>query len=182
MMAGRYFFAIDLPTEYKSRIWEIVEPLQSTHSGAKWVRRDNYHLTLLFMGNQDDRAVQAASRQMRGLAGSWPPFSLGLTGFGGFPNSNRAKVLYIGVGEGAEAVTNLATELQERSKVTEPKFHPHLTVARFKAPVPISVAVRFEPILIPVKVVSLFSSTLTPSGPIYRAVDKFSLSGIARGE
>lgn len=181
-MAGRYFLAVDLSPVAKESVQAVVAPLKGRLPGARWVSRDNYHITLVFLGEREEAFLSQLARKAGTLAAGQPPFSLTLQGWGFFPNSRRARVMYLGAGQGAEAVGFLAGELQAWVGEEAKGFHPHLTVARFRQPQAVAIPEDYPPIVLEVQGLTLFSSTLTPAGPIYRAVDRFSLTGIARGE
>lgn len=181
-MAERYFLAIDMSLQTKARIQEVVVPLYAEIPGARWVRRENYHITLVFLGEKDRNYISRLSGMARELATVQAPFVLTLAGWGFFPHSHRPRVMYMKAEEGNEVVVDLARTVQDFVGDGEANFQPHLTVARFKNPKPIQTAEEFLPISTSVRELTLFSSTLTPSGPNYRAVDKFTFSGIARGE
>jgi 2'-5' RNA ligase len=181
-MAGRYFLALDLSPRAKDAVQAVVAPLKGQFPGARWVSRDNYHITLVFLGEREKDFLDKFAREAESLAEGQPPFSLSLQGWGFFPNPRRARVMYMGTGQGAEAVSFLAGALRAWAGEEEKCFHPHLTVARFRQPPALVTPEDYLPIVLEVRELTLFSSTLTPAGPIYRVVDKFSLSGIARGE
>lgn len=103
--------------------------------GARLLRREQWHLTLQFLGNRADLEVVAGA--LRGLALRSGPVRLG--GFGVFPNERRARVLWLGVAEGAALLDQLAAAvgvvLGPRGYPPEDRdFHPHLTLARCKRP------------------------------------------------
>jgi 2'-5' RNA ligase len=119
------------------------------------------------------------------VAGRFAPFEFVLDSWGFFPNPRLAKVMFIGTSQGQE-INALARQLimgaAAYTRESPDRFHPHLTVARFRQPVAVQSPQSLTPIKIPAREITLFSSELTANGPIYRAVDKFYFSGIARGE
>jgi len=72
---------------------------------------------------------QAASGQMRALAGAWAPFDVELTGIEIFPVTN---VIYIGVGSGTAELRRMHAATNTRSLAFEEPFvyHPHITLAQ----------------------------------------------------
>ncbi len=181
-MMGRYFMAIDLNPQAKDSVQEVTAPLKGQFPRTKWVGRDNYHITLVFLGERDGSYLAKLTQVAGRLAAEQAPFSLDLQGWGFFPNSRRVRVMYIGTSQGAGFVSALAKSLLHWVGQGETAFHPHLTVARFRQPISIQAPVDFPPIALDVQELTLFSSTLTSAGPVYRTVDKFSLTGLARGE
>ena len=101
---------------------------------------ENLHLTLAFLGELDESGVEAARAATTQAAevgdGGW---LLQWGGTGAFPSMRRPRVLWIGVddagGRLAAVHAALRGELVERGlPVEERRFHPHLTLARFKRP------------------------------------------------
>jgi 2'-5' RNA ligase len=78
----------------------------------------------------------AVERALRGTRG----FELATAGLGGFPDAGGARVLWAGIGAGERALNELAGRIDEASEglgfaPREHGFQPHLTLARFEAPV-----------------------------------------------
>ena len=71
--------------------------------GPRWTTRDKWHLTLQFLGTRVDLAAAAAA-----LTATTGAQRVRLGGIGGFPSERRASVVWVGVIEGAGAVTALA--------------------------------------------------------------------------
>ncbi len=102
---------------------------------ARFTRREQWHLTLQFLGNRvdlDDVAEALGELKLRS-----GPVRLG--GFGAFPNERRARVLWLGVAEGASLLAQLAAAvgvlLDPRGYPPEDREnHPHITLARCKVP------------------------------------------------
>jgi RNA 2',3'-cyclic 3'-phosphodiesterase len=137
----RLFIGVPLPSEAASEIEAVVEDVRamSLPSGARdvrWVRLDGLHLTLRFLGPTPPERIEAATDAVARTARSAPgPFAIELAGAGSFPPGRRPRTLWIGLAEGAEALSDLArsthTALQEAGWPPEDRpFRPHLTVAR----------------------------------------------------
>lgn len=169
----RLFVAIDLPDDIRDRLTELCKGI----SGAKWVSRDQMHLTLRFIGDVDEKPFQA----IRTLLGDirCEPFEVTLKGVGQFPPKGAARVLWVGLDAPPAlnalqrkielALTGLGLAPEDRP------FSPHITLARMKAP-PLPEAMRqfmsknatFETHPVPVSEFVLYSSFLRPEGPFYR--------------
>ncbi|GIU89992.1 MAG: RNA 2',3'-cyclic phosphodiesterase [Acidimicrobiia bacterium] len=103
--------------------------------GARFTTRDQWHITLQFLGNRAD--VDAVVDALAPLAVAAGPARLG--GVGAFPNERRARVLWLGFAQGSELLTQLAAAvgalLAPLGHVPEARpYHPHLTLARLKVP------------------------------------------------
>jgi len=147
----------------------------------RWVVPENYHITLLFLGEQPEERVPTIVQAIESAASSVAPFEIGVQGLGVFPNWNRPHVLWAGVSEGVGELTRIANAL-EQSLLPAPTgkaFHPHITLARLKTPCrdADSLKKRLHDAvqrLLPARfgtyelhAISLMQSTLTPDGSVY---------------
>ncbi len=151
--------------------------------GPRWTTREQWHLTLQFLGNGVD--LDAAASALATVRGGAAAARLG--GVGGFPTEKRGTVVWVGVREGARDLSALAAAVKEAMLpvVPEPdtrEYHPHLTLARLargtdlraaaaaagRAPIgPRWTADR----------ITLFESVSGSSGHRYRAHAEIMLSG-----
>ncbi len=124
----RLFVALELPPH----VGEQVAMLAGGVPGARWVKPENYHLTLRFIGEQPaHRAeeIDAALMALRGRA-----FRLAFAGVGTFEKAGRSTALWLGV-ERNEALERLRakieTALQRAGLAPERRrFMPHVSLAR----------------------------------------------------
>jgi 2'-5' RNA ligase len=145
----------------------------------KWVRPENWHLTMKFLGNVPSAAVPHLEESVRAQVAAHSPFRIALGGLGGFPRLSRARVLWVGVREGKEPLVELSKAVHDGCTDAgypgdKKPFEPHFTLARAKKdPVAIKVpdcvftahwGERF------VESVSLVRSTLQPSGAVYETL------------
>src|SRR5258705_13858209 len=66
----------------------------------KWVRPENIHLSLKFLGDVEDARELEFREALQRAAGTGPeprPLTLQITGFGVFPDYHRPRVLWAGV-------------------------------------------------------------------------------------
>ncbi len=147
---------------------------------ARWVRRENLHLTLWFIGEVDDARLQAI---LDALAApfSLAAFDVHLAGLGAFPAAGLPRVLWMGLRDGTGQMETLHREAGARLAATgfEPDRRPfaaHLTIARITTIAPRSAGSALRRILrerradggvTRVTAVSLFSSRLSPKGSTY---------------
>ena len=174
----RLFVALALP----DRVAESLLALQSGVPGARWMTREQLHLTLRFIGEVDERDANAIDEALQSI--SAPCFTLVLKGVGEFGGRNP-RALWAGVsGDGAlvhlqrkieSAIQRLGLPAEER------KFTPHVTLARLRAASPgrvidflrdhaLYASGSFE-----VDQFVLYSSTTTPNGSIYVAEREYGL-------
>lgn len=180
----RLFTAIELPDDVRAKAWEFERALMTNYRYARWVARENLHLTLIFIGEiGPDRAegVKEALSEVRGK-----PFTVSLEGLGSFPEKKPiARVLWIGVGEGLEELIGLAEKVRRALAplgIKDDKaFHPHLTLARGRRETGIPLqrlgSPAFGPVGFKLGHFSLMESKLRPEGPIYTRVASYPLVG-----
>jgi 2'-5' RNA ligase len=145
--------------------------------GARWVPKDQMHLTIRFIGEADDADYQAISDGLSDVIAN--RFEISLKGVGYFPPHRKPNVLWVGL-EKSEALTELRKGVEAALETAgiepeERKFSAHVTLARLSptAPLPgitnfLSANNLFSAPSIPVEEFHLYSSVLTSSGPIHR--------------
>jgi RNA 2',3'-cyclic 3'-phosphodiesterase len=185
----RLFVAVDLSDEARQKVAleqkRIAEALKSDRS-LKWVKPEQAHLTLVFLGNVDDLLVPAVIDSLGRDVGK-PAFDMVLDGVGVFPPHRAPRVLWLGIREGADALIDLQRDLAARVKaldlpVEDRVFHPHLTLARWKE----SRAADRERALSAahggvtartrVECATLYQSRLSPSGAAYTPLARANLT------
>ncbi len=120
----------------------LQEKLAQTATDVKWVGPDNLHITLLFLGEVDNRELMPICRAVEGAARSIKPFELSIEGTGCFPNERRPRVVWIGVGQGLAEVRALHAALEEPLldlgcyRREERLFTPHVTLGRIRGDEP----------------------------------------------
>jgi 2'-5' RNA ligase len=162
-----------------------VDDLASRSVDIKWVRPENLHFTLRFLGEMPQSKVEAIAKAMD-EACRCPGFGLRFGGISAFPNLVRPKVVWIGLSEGEPAMSRLAEALDNSLKqygvpFTEEGqgFKAHLTIGRVRSP---KGSVKFadkasswtpEKLAlpdVPVDRLVLYESILAPGGPAYTAL------------
>ncbi len=96
------------------------------------------HLTLLFLGETPKERVGPIVEALTPLGAAVAPFDLTLEGVGGFPSSERPRVVWVGATQGAAELNRLAalvrTALAAPAGTThEETFVPHLTLFRVRS-------------------------------------------------
>ena len=132
----RCFYALPLPNEIKSALSSIVDAGRSVCSGLKWVPPENIHITLHFLGNIQDELVSVCREVLSHPLLERPSFKLSYDGFGRFPPSGRARVLFLNIIEGRDECSvvyqTLGDLLHPFMDLDTRTYKPHLTLARMK--------------------------------------------------
>ncbi len=143
-------------------------------SAGRATSRDQWHLTVQFLGNDADVESVAAAFESAPLDLGAGEIRLG--GADALGNRRRARIVALGLDAGADWVRELAAQVEHRlarlghvSDVPGQAFRPHLTLARFRAPTdlrPLCAAIGPEPVgpRWRVEDVVLFESVLRSQG------------------
>lgn len=134
----RCFVAIEIPETIQTLLTSAQEELRKFVRGVSWVKRENIHLTLRFLGDVTPNQISVIKYSIEQVTDTRSPFSMELGGIGAFPNLSRPRIIWAGVKIGADEVVAIAREidlrLSRRGYERDGKpFRPHLTLARLKS-------------------------------------------------
>jgi 2'-5' RNA ligase len=187
-MEIRCFIALNLPSELKGRLAELEAQLKEAKADVGWVKPENIHLTLKFLGGVEEAriplvkgAIQEGLREEGSLA-------LAFVGLGVFPNPRYPRVVWVGVKGEPERLQKLQERLEQAmSEVGFPRearsFSPHITLGRMRsrqgAPSLMDLVGRlgeYELGSMKAESIELMRSQLHPAGAIYTVLESFPLS------
>jgi 2'-5' RNA ligase len=172
MKSKRLFVSIDLPDSVR----DTLATLDPNLRGVRWLRPEQMHLTLSFLG---DVAEEAEGKLREALAAiKVAPFFLPVSGIGTFPARGWPKIIWIGVGTAHPHLFQLHKRVQDAALAAglEPDlrpWHPHITLARCQKVSAESVRpllkahADFDAGMIHVESFCLNSSTLAADGSVY---------------
>lgn len=112
-------------------------PTEPHRSGLRWTRRDTWHVTLAFYGEVDDLTVSRLLPRLERAAGRHPSRALAFAGAGAFPRASSARTLWTGIDTDLRRLADSCVAAGRREGIDMGRtlrFHPHLTVARSRAP------------------------------------------------
>lgn len=139
---------------------------------------DHVHMTVLFLGEIDERRVAATIESAERAAASVAPFELAVTQLETLPAQGPARLVAAAT-DAPSALLELHARLVARlaTKRARPApLHPHLTLCRFHAPTRFALpSVVLEPLAFSIESLSLQHSTLRPSGAEHRQVARIAL-------
>lgn len=133
----RTFIAIGIPKNIKDKIGVYEEPLRKERAKISWIKPENIHITLKFLGEVEENKIQEIYEALKKCVSNQKPFDIEVIGTGGFPNLNRPRIIWVGLKKGSEELKTLAksidNELEKLGFRKEKRgFSPHLTVGRVK--------------------------------------------------
>ncbi len=137
MESLRTFIAFPLPASIRDHIQSIQDGVRAEGLRMRWVKPENIHLTLKFLGNVAPADIEGIAEAMAETVQSAPVIRLGAKGLGVFPGISRPRVLWVGLQGETHALIEIQKRLDERlgrigiAPDTRP-FKAHLTIARAK--------------------------------------------------
>lgn len=122
----RLFAALPVPDDLASRL----EPLSVDLHGARWRKRDHYHVTLCFYGAVDGEVANELADALETVIA--PAIELELSGVGWF-GRREPRALYARIAP-RDALTDLAKDCRKLArqfnlKLGQDPFVPHITLA-----------------------------------------------------
>ena len=177
----RTFIAIKISP--KNEFFDLLSGLKESLYGEdiKWVEKNNYHLTLHFLGDTTQEQVPEIQLALENLSQKFQQFQFNLKGIGYFKSKGQPRVLFANI-ENFLTLKQLAIEIEKQMvtigfKKEVREFKPHLTLGRIKFIKSknnfYSLVKKFEETEIQKVVVSeiiFYQSILNPSGPIYKSI------------
>jgi RNA 2',3'-cyclic 3'-phosphodiesterase len=138
----RLFVALEIPSGVRDNLAALINELRmadvsSSKNNARWVRAENLHVTLKFIGNVDAGKLEAI-RGTLGEVAAGGAVELHFRRVGFFPNERRPRVLWAGIVASpnlAPLAAGIEVRLEKLGIARETReFVPHLTLARFDPP------------------------------------------------
>lgn len=189
----RLFIGIPLGGPVRSRVDAAIAHVKADLGPAAhdwtFIRPASVHVTLKFLGEVEEARASELAQAMRRACGGVAAFDLGLHALGVFPSPDHPRVLWMGIGEGAEETVRLAEGMErEFEPLGFPQerrpFSPHVTLGRVKkhrraSPVGELLKQRASLEIVPTRVahVTLVRSELSSHGSVYTPVSEVVLKG-----
>jgi 2'-5' RNA ligase len=192
-MEIRSFLAFELPADIKRVITEVSRTGGELPLNLRWAKRDNIHLTVVFMGNVPEEKIQSIGESVKKICTGTDPFDVSLGDLGFFGNRRHPRVLWMGLKGDVHRLGRFRGALQKCLKPygikTERRpYKPHLTLGRFKKgaqPWPhldqmISEYANLRAPAHPLDELVFFKSDLTAGGAVYTKLDAWPLGGLEK--
>ena len=182
----RTFIAIDTPETVSEVALLLKSSVKANQKAVKWVRKENIHITLRFIGPTAPGEVVKINRLLREISGQNSDLSLTVSGTGCFPKKERPRILWLGVnGDVAELKLLVEMITSEMDQLGYPQeehnYSSHITIGRIRYPQKVTpditdfLTAQYEPVLWNVPKIILYQSELLQSGALYSILGTHSL-------
>lgn len=129
----RVFFAIEFEDLMKEQLFKIQQIVRKECTAGNFTQKNNFHLTLRFIGEQTPAQVEKLRAVLQETAAGGSPFQLHLGSFGAFTRGSK-KILWMGVNKSSNLdllQQKLEEILAENGYEREERpFRPHITLGR----------------------------------------------------
>jgi 2'-5' RNA ligase len=190
MAVLRTFLAVEVGPNVAGSAQKLVNRLKATTAKVSWIRPQQMHLTLAFLGDLRDREIpgllQAVNAAVRPLAA----FDILCRGLGVFPSLDNPRTIWLGVTMGAEEMRALHNALEKGLaslgiRGEGRRYRPHLTLGRVRSlpngPADLAQLVNefaeYEAGIMSVCDVTVFQSTRDEGMPVYEPLGQAELLG-----
>src|SRR3954468_1695221 len=113
MARTRTFIGVKIGESTRNAAEGVQDELAQTGAQVKWVEPQNLHVTLVFLGELDDRDLMSVFKVVKRAAESVAPFGMEIGGLGAFPTPRRPKVIWAGITEGADQLLSLHQAMED---------------------------------------------------------------------
>ncbi len=180
----RTFLAFPIPKEIKGYFKNMLEPIINKEDTINWVKRENIHITLNYLGETDSEKIEEHASHIESVVNKFPPFRLGTTDTGIYPHANAPRVLWVGSAPYDLTLKSFKQKLDKELthlgyRLDKRPFQPHITLARVKTISRKSsfihkfLTVQVREFNFEVDTVLWMKSTLTPTGAEYEELKTF---------
>ncbi len=181
----RTFIALEIPEEPRQQICEYLRQWQGLSTrGINWVKPENLHLTMLFIGDTESAMVPRIIRKMENVCEQYDPFQLSISGCELFPPVNP-RLLWVKLNAEDRSIFSMPTAFNKElhGLGIEPEMKAlklHITMGRIKSQQPEWLEREFHQANFDIDsfeydTLTLYQSVLRPDGPVYTPLEQFSL-------
>jgi len=193
----RAFLGIELAPNVRQTLGACCDAIRRESipwRAEKWVAEENLHVTLKFLGQVPETALTEIERAVARACEQMGEYPLTLGAVEAIPRPRATAMLWGTTTDGAEETANLAAELERRLSAvgyerSDKPFKAHITLVRTRKPraMPFEALDAANRLLfgaeeretrMSVRGVTLYSSTLTPHGPVYEELSFVPLPGV----
>ncbi len=133
----RFFIALEIPEHSKAELENVQKRLKDLIPNFKPSDPDKLHLTIAFVGEEDDRFKEPLTEVIRQSVDRVSPFTVTPAYIDGFPHLHNAHVLWIGVKGDIDKLFLIRHRIKDglvalKLNVDERRFVPHIALGKTK--------------------------------------------------
>ncbi len=180
-MSKRLFLTLELTDGQKDALVCIQQI--SAGGQVKWVEKEQYHITVAFLGDVDQQWLSALKEAVERVVKMHRPFTLISAGYQYVPLKNGSpRMIWMSFAQAPE-FTALARDMKHELKrfsealvIDTREPIPHITLARMQGSAgKLADLPAMPPFIVNVSSVLLMESVLSNKGPHYTLLNRFSL-------
>lgn len=183
----RTFVAFEISEELRDAGRDVIRQLSEVADGVRWVKPQNMHVTLKFLGEVEDRELNDVCRAVSGAAAGLSSFSLDCRSVGAFPNTKRPATLWMGLDDPHDQLHHLQGRIEESAAAIgfaqeHRPYRGHITLGRIRTrrengplTTMLNEMANREFADFSVNELIVFSSEMERSGPVYTAISRIPL-------
>jgi len=182
----RTFLCFPVSMEVRSKKNMLYSTLEDSPTHINWVKNDNLHLTLKFIGYTTESQIPKIINILNRITVQYKPFQIVVNKTGCLPKKERPRTLFLGIDGNLNVLNDLYQNIENELEIIDIEkdrndFFPHITLARIKYPqthtpdIDLFLKSSYDPIELCLDRVQFFSSELLPSGAIYTLLKTFPL-------
>ena len=185
----KLFIGIEFQPEILDKLYSLQNKLREKVRTARFPARETLHLTLQFLGETPEKAVEAIKQSLKMVANGSRPFALSFEdGLGYFGSADQVRVVWLGMKDDYLVLLELQKNIAQAMFVLgfaqeERDYSPHITLARdakfnnsqvFVKNGQLDIPVETFPV-ISVENFSLIESRMVQGRIVYQALERFHL-------
>lgn len=196
MEKKRVFLAVNLPEQIKKEIIQEQKEIDNSFPEEyrkgliRWTKKENIHITLLFLGSLEEKEISALSETVKEITDKESQFSLELSNIDyGPPAKIPPRMIWLQL-KNNPALSMIAEEIKKTlfekkilKNLEERPFTPHITLGRIKAWQWKRIEPEERPVIkktlgqdFPVRSIELMESKLKKTGAEYQILESFPLN------
>ena len=134
----RAFIGVPLPAGVCEALTTLQRELAQAQADVTWVAPEQLHVTLKFLGEITETQRLTVEAMLVQVAAHHKPFKVSVKDLGVFPALAAARIVWVGLAQGAEALTQIAVEIEQGCQVAgfTPENRPftaHVTLGRVRS-------------------------------------------------
>jgi len=131
----RAFLAVPMSSAVRDLYARVHAGFTSCLGGLRWVRPENLHVTLRFLGETDEKKIDSLRREVESVTLPMARFQATLGGPGCFGSASTPRTLWFGIDAGAKDLSLLAQRLEHVARhlgfsPERKQWSAHVTIAR----------------------------------------------------